>query len=394
MLMSTISHSCALENIIIDRINSSPQHRITFAEYMDLVLYHPQYGYYCSGTVKIGSQGDFFTSPSLGSDFGELLAEQLVEMWSTLGYPVPFMLVEMGAGLGLLAADILQYLHDNYLDFFQVLEYTIIEQSEALIKNQQNLLKKWLAQDGKISWQSWNEISEKSIIGCVFSNEVVDAFPVHQIMLKKQKFKEIYITNEKNKLTEVVDEISTEKLKKYFELIKINLTSDIYPDDYCTEVNLFALDWIETIANRLHRGYLLTIDYGYTAQRYYHPQRYKGTLQCYYQHHRHDNPYINIGYQDITTHVDFTALERQGELCGLQKLGFSQQGMFLMALGLGDRLSALSNGQYNFQQILQRRDALHQLIDPSGLGGFGVLVQTMGLTEAEKERSLQGLKDI
>ena len=146
------------------------------------------------------------------------------------------------------------------------------------------------------------------------------------------------------------------------------------------------------VGDKLKRGYLLTIDYGYPATRYYNPTRSQGTLQCYYQHRHHDNPYINIGRQDITAHVDFTALERWGDRCGLQKIGFTQQGLFLMALGIGDRIAAVSNitGQ-SIQEILRRREALHQLINPQGLGGFGVLVQSKELTEEEVGQNLQGL---
>jgi SAM-dependent MidA family methyltransferase len=392
--MSKNFKSQPLINFIRDRIAATPDQRITFAEYMDLVLYHPQYGYYSSGTVEIGSQGDFFTSSSLGADFGELLAEQLVEIWQILGHSNPFWLVEMGAGSGVLASDILAYLKQNYSDFFKAIEYIIIEQAEGLINQQQELLKVWLEENNqKLSWKSWSDIKEESIIGCLFSNELVDALPVHQVAIASGQLKEIYVTYWEGKLTEIIDDLSTSKLADYFKLIDVNLPSDDYPEGYRTEVNLSALDWLETVSKKLKRGYLLTIDYGYNARRYYHPQRNRGTLQCYYQHRRHNNPYINIGYQDITAHVDFTALERQGELCSLQKIGFTQQGMFLMALGLGDRLCDLSSGKYHFQQVLQRRDALHQLIDPAGLGGFAVLIQSKGLTEAEKGRSLKGLTE-
>ncbi len=176
--------------------------------------------------------------------------------------------------------------------------------------------------------------------------------------------------------------------------------SGAYPECYRTEVNLAALDWIETVAKRLRRGFLLTIDYGYSAERYYLPSRHQGTLQCYYRHRYHDDPYVYIGHQDITAHANFTALERQGELCGLRKLGFTQQGLFLMALGLGDRIAALSSrhdprGQaiaqaQDVMTIMQRREVLHQLINPSGLGGFGVLVQSKGLIVEQEQRTSSG----
>ena len=379
-----LAHSNPLQ-LIANCIATSPQRRITFAQYMDLVLYHPQYGYYASGKAMIGYQGDFYTSSSLSEDFAQLLAQQFVETWEILGQPHPFMLVEMGAGTGLVAADVLRYLQ-QFPELLKSLEYIIIEKSSGLIAKQQELLQSFYEQVN-IKWKTWSEIPDASIIGCCFSNELVDAFSVHQVVVEAGKLREIYVTED---ITEIRDNISTDRLVHYFDLI--NITPSTFPNGYRTEVNLAALDWLETVSQKLKRGYLLTIDYGYTAERYYSPQRHQGTLQCYYQHHRHNNPYINIGHQDITAHVNFTALERQGERCGLHKLGFTQQGMFLMALGLGDRLSDLASGQYSFQEVLQRRDALHQLIDPAGLGGFGVLVQSKGLSELQQGHVLRGLK--
>jgi SAM-dependent MidA family methyltransferase len=389
--VQTHPQSQALTTIISDRLAASPQKRLTFAEYMDLVLYHPQHGYYSSGTAKIGSKGDFFTSASLGCDFGELAAEQFFEMWEVMGKPEAFTILEMGAGTGALAADILQYLAEYHSDFFAVLNYTIIEQSPAFIKRQKAELNGKLGRLSCLAWQSWEEIPDGAIIGCLFSNELIDALPVHLVTLEGSKLQEIYVTFSEEKIVEVIGEISNSKIAEYFELIGINFPSSAHPDGYRTEVNLAALNWLETVTKKLKRGYLLTIDYGYPAAKYYHPQRHQGTLQCYYQHRHHNNPYTNLGMQDITAHVNFTALERYGEKLGLDVLGFRQQGIFLMALGLGDRLSELSSGKYNFQQILQRRDALHQLIDPGGLGGFGVLVQTKNLSQQEKARSLRGL---
>jgi len=383
----------ALCEAIARRIAESPQRRITFAEYMDLVLYHPQQGYYATKAIAIGPQGDFFTSPHLGADFGEMLAEQFAQMWQILGQPQPFTLLEMGAGQGILVSDILKYLQQHYPDFFTALEYVIVEKSAALRQQQQQRL-----QGLPLQWCSWQEIPTASITGCCFSNELVDALPVHQFMIEGGQLREIYVTTKRGEgreargeFIEVVGEPSTPQLAEYFELINIEFPSGTYPDGYRSEVNLAALDWLSTVADKLQRGYLLTIDYGYPAQRYYNPMRSQGTLQCYYRHRHHDNPYINIGRQDITAHVDFTALERWGEVCGLHNIGFTQQGLFLMALGLGDRIAALSTtSDQSIQQILRRRDALHQLIDPIGLGRFGVLVQSKGLA-AEIAQPLKGL---
>lgn len=387
-------NSQALQKILEAEIASSPHERVSFAKYMDLALYHPDYGYYNSGIINIGKQGDFYTSSSLGQDFGELLAIQLKQMWHNLDCPHPFFIVEMGAGNGELAQDILNYFRlENDQSFIQALEYIIIEQSEALAVQQQKLLKS--LPDFKISWQEWSEIPQNSIAGCFFSNELVDAFPVHlvtkpQEASSQKSLQEVYLTLEGGKLTETIDSVSEDKINQYFGLVDVDLFQPEYPPGYRTEVNLKALDWLSTVGNRLKQGYVLTIDYGYPAAKYYRPSRRQGTLQCYFQHRRHSNPYANLGYQDITAHVDFTALERQGELCNLKTLGFTQQGLFLMALGVGDRLNELSNGKYNITEIFQRRDALHQLIDPTGLGNFGVLIQGKNLT-VSAERDLQGL---
>ena len=379
--------------IIAQQIADNPNKRITFAEYMDLALYHRQHGYYATNQVNIGTKGDFFTSPHLGADFGELLAEQFYEMWEILGKPAPFQLVEMGAGQGLLAADVLKYLHKHYFDCFEVLEYIIVEKAAALIEEQNHILSKLSRLGANLRWCTWEEMPAESITGCFFSNELVDALPVHQIVIKDEQLQEIYITSNPSALfKEETGELSTPELSKYFEFVGIDLLGGGYAEGYRSEVNLAALDWMQTVANRLHRGYVLTIDYGYLAERYYSRQRREGTLQCYYQHAHHNDPYINVGRQDITAHVDFTALQRQGALCRLQPVGFVQQGLFLMALGLGDRIAALSNMQtQDISGLLRRREALHQLMNPMGLGNFGVLIQSKGLSEEEKGRSLKGL---
>ena len=408
---------------LIQCIRQSPQHRISFADYMECVLHHPQYGYYAAHRPKIGPQGDFFTAPHLGPDFGQLLATQFAELWEVLGQPQPFTLVELGAGQGLLAADVLTALQDNWPDLFARLHYIIIEQSAILIAEQRQRLQRFAVPGCApyLRWLSLDEIPSASIIGCCFSNELVDAFPVHQIAITNGQLQEIYVTvlddgpaqnstptqnnvPTQNSITiqagsgfiETLDDPSTPEIAEYFNLVGIDFPADAYPDGYRNEVNLAALNWIAQVADRLQRGYLLTIDYGYSAERYYSPARHQGTLQCYYQHRFHDNPYLYIGYQDITAHVNFTALDLYGERCGLARIGFIPQGLFLMALGLGDRIAALSAteetlGGPAIQDRLRRREALHALIDPQGMGNFGVLFQGKGLTAAEKRYPLKGL---
>lgn len=379
-------------NFIAQKIKENSQNRITFADYMNWVLYHPEYGYYSINKPKLGAEGDFVTSPYLGSDFGEMLAEQFFQIWEIMDCPNAFTLVEMGAGQGILASDILLYLKKKYPDFFKSLNYIIIEKSNFLKAQQQHQLKKTLAASISIQWCDLEDIPNNNIIGCFFSNELVDAFPVHQIIVQDQQLQEIYITLDSEvKFKEIIAELSTEKITDYFKLIDIDLCSNSYPERYRTEVNLAALDWIKTLVTKLNQGFILTIDYGYTAQRYYLPSRKEGTLQCYYQHSHHNDPYLNIGRQDITAHVNFTALQLYGKDWGIDGVGFTQQALFLMALGLGDRISALSQpSNYSISEILQRRECLHSLIDPMGLGNFGVLLQSKGLSPSQQQIPLQG----
>ena len=403
---------------ITQHIQKNQDQRITFAEFMDLALYHPQFGYYSTRDSIIGPQGDFVTSPHMGHDFGEVVAEQFVDMWETLGRPARFDLVEMGAGQGLVAEDAIAHIQSHYPDCFATLNYIIVEKSAALKAEQQKRLSHWNDRGISVSWQSLDAIAPNTIIGCAFSNELIDAFPVHWVELhpqtlqgtelkgtelksqkrQSQKLQEVYVVYNENGFASQLGELSTPKLESYFQQINIDFSQ--YSDGYRTEVNLAALDWIQQITDKLDRGYLLTIDYGYTAERYYSPARREGTLQCYYRHAHHNDPFIYVGEQDITAHVNFTALERKGDELGLQTLGFTQQGLFLMALGLGDRLGAIASPSaqssekataQNIQSIMMRRDALQQLISPMGLGNFGVLIQSKGLSQKEIARPLKGL---
>jgi SAM-dependent MidA family methyltransferase len=395
------------EQALAQLLAQRPHHRITFAEYMDWALYNREFGYYAQKPDPIGSQGDFFTAPHLCADFGELVAQQLVQMWEILDRPVPFTLVEMGAGHGLLAADILAKLQRNYPELFGQVRYWIVEKTLGLQRRQRSQLQSFNLGE-RLQWLSWDQIEPGSIVGCCFSNELVDALPVHQVVAQGGQLQEVYLQLDQGlsegvgqgnqgqrQWVEVLGDLSTPRLADYFQNFNLDLTRAPYEDGYRSEVNLAAGDWLQTVADRLHRGYVLTIDYGYSAPRYYHPSRNQGTLQCYYHHAHHNDPYGNLGQQDITAHVNFTALEQWGKALELRQLGFTQQALFLMALGLGDRLAQLSTHATNItaiQQTLQRRDALHRLIDPMGLGNFGVLIQAKGLTPGQQAHPLLGLR--
>lgn len=240
--------------IIADRIQASPQQRISFADFMDLALYHPQQGYYSTNRDEAGIQQDFFTSSHLGKDFGELLAVQFADLWELLDRPRPFTLVEMGAGQGLLVSDIVRYLHRHHFECFAALEYVIVEKSSGLIAAQQQRLQNLTQSWSGLKWRTWDEIPSGSIVGCCFSNELVDALSVHRVQTEAGELREVFVqvTQPDNsslpQFTEVTATVSTPRLLKYFQRFGIDLTDARYPTPYRTEVNLAALDWMATVA--------------------------------------------------------------------------------------------------------------------------------------------------
>jgi SAM-dependent MidA family methyltransferase len=387
--------------VIAAEIQQADQQRISFARFMELALYQPQRGFYATRAPALGAAGDFFTSAHLGPDFGELLAEQFAEIWQLLGQPSPFTLVEMGAGQGLVAADILTHLQTQHPDCFASLAYWIIEKVPELIAYQQQQLHPW--QD-RLIWKTLAEIPADAVNGCFFSNELVDALPVHRLVVMPdtdsgRQLQEVYVQlapgsqAQTQAFQEVYGPLSSPALNAYFTAAGLDLTAPSYPVGYRTEVNLLAQAWLTEVARCLKRGYVITIDYGYAASQYYSPARPQGTLQCYRQHSTQNDPYQQVGLQDITAHVDFSNLQQQGQAVGLEPLGLTSQALFLMSLGLGDRLSANNLGSGgDFMAMLKRRDALQQLISPHGLGGFRVLIQAKNLTPSMQKNTLRGLQ--
>ncbi|WJW68874.1 SAM-dependent methyltransferase [Candidatus Chlorohelix allophototropha] len=365
------------------------KNRLTFAEFMELALYHPKGGYYNNRSSLIGARGDFYTAPQLTPVFGELIALQLKEMWERLGQPSNFAIVEMGAGQGTLAGDILLYLKANAPQLWENLVYRIVEISPILAEAQAHRI--GVLPDGAdllkhVAWVGWDEIASDSVIGCFLSNELVDAFPVHLVSVSNGKLQEIYLTqNEAGELVEETGELSTPALETYFKTLGLDIAS--YEEDYRTEVNLHASPWLSRVAEKLQRGYILTIDYGYEAKSRFHPRRMSGTLQCYYRHQVSHNPYLNLGNQDITAHVDFSTLLNTGVALGLTTPGLISQAEFLGGLGIGEHFVQMSASTNSPNEVLAQREALLRLISPNEMGNFKVLLQ---VKNAPLEPTLSG----
>jgi len=374
MDVCAVEESPELKRLIGDLIEQ--QGPISFARYMDLCLYHPQYGYYTSERTRIGKQGDFFTSSSVHALFGRLIARQIAQFRQLTGGG-GFTLVEQGAGEGYLALDILDTLAEEFPQFYAQLSYRIVEVSETHRRNQQQRLARHLSA-GKVDWCHFDQLTP--FRGCFVSNELIDAFPVHLVTRQDGELREIKVGLEEGQLVETLGELSDARLEDYFVLCDTPLV-----DGNRTEVNLAAIDWITQVGKLVEQGAVLTIDYGYPAAELLAPWRRNGTLLCYYRHQSHENPYQHLGYQDITAHVNFTLLETLGRHVGLKTLYLGEQYRFLLGLGFIEELLRLQAQETNPQRAQALRMTLKNLILPDGgMGGnFKVLIQGKGLANAE-----------
>ncbi len=358
----------ALRKEIVNLINK--RGKITFADFMGLALYHPEHGYYTSGKEKIGKKGDYYTSSDVHPVFGELIARQLEQMWRLMGKGW-FTGVEMGAGKGRFCYDIINFIKKKFPEFFEEVDYKIVEISQNLIERQSSTLK---GLEDKVSWESLSEdgFSFEPVIGSFLSNEFVDSLPVHQVVVENNCLKEIYVAIKDDKFCEVIDDLSDPALEDYFAKSKISLK-----EGQRVEVNLRALDWVKNISRYLKRGFVITIDYGYLAEDLYSEQRHRGTLMCYYEHITSENPYERVGSQDITSHVNFSSLMEAGNRCGLNTTGFTRQSKFLIALGILDEMNKV---QGDIGKLL----TIKNLFLPGGMGdAFKVLIQHKGIDNPE-----------
>ncbi|MGI8586835.1 MAG: class I SAM-dependent methyltransferase [Chloroflexia bacterium] len=354
-----------LAGVIRERIRAAGE-RITFAEYMDLALYHPTYGYYSAGRVALGRGGDFTTSPEVDPAFGALLAEFARRCDEKLGHPARFLLAEHGGGSGRLMRDMLDALRETQPALYSRADAVLVERSEALRSRQQALL----AEAGH-DRARWADAAVGT--GLVLSNELLDAFAVHRLLAEEDGLREIYVeVDADGRFVETIGPPSDPALAAYFE------DATVTPPDRPCEVNLAAPAWLRSVASDLERGFVLTIDYGDSAARLYSDLRPEGTLLCYSNGRVTDDPYGAPGTQDMTAHVDFTTLERVGRAAGLQTVVATRQMEFLVDLGIGERIAALSatppESREAAREMLAQRAHLFRLIDPDGLGRFHVLV--------------------
>ncbi len=330
---------------------------LSFESYMEICLFHPEYGYYAKGNLP-GKKGDYLTSPCVHRVFGATIANQIIEIYEILGKPKDFTIVEAGAGQGYFAFDMLEYLNKKDYDFF----YVIVEPFSSIKAVQEKILAGF---KNKIKWvKNLEELPEFK--GVFISNELFDSFPVKIIQKNTFKIKEVWLEiKEDGTIKEIFKDLEDEEILK-----RLKPYSHLWIEDYRTEVCVKIEDFYKILSQKLKEGFIVTIDYGYPRADYYSPERYRGTLYCYYRNRVIDNPYFKPGETDITSHVDFTLLKELGDKYGFFTTGFTQQGSFLVSLGIEKVLYEISD--VNWRDI----EALKFLIFPQGFGSsHWVLIQ-------------------
>lgn len=373
--MEDAAATTRLAEIILKRIRTRGD--ITFASFMEAALYEPDLGYYTSPGRKVGAEGDFYTSMNVHSTFGRLIAREISRFWELLDSPSSFTVAEAGAGGGQLAQDILDAIAEENQTLYGALVYRLIEKEPSLKEAQGARLAKHAQ---KLAWSSPEELAsgELSFTGCIISNELFDAMPVHVVEMTDDGLKEVFVSTDADGFRERLLPPSTPELLKYLDRFQVRLLPG-----QRGEINLAAPAWIAAASRTLERGFVLTIDYGYLTEELYTPQRRNGTLLCYHRHSTNEDPYRLVGEQDITTHINFSQLIEAGEEAGLKKAWYGEQYRFLLGVGLMEELIRLEAESKDEKEKLKHRLALKKLMLPEGGMGdtFKVLIQSKGVDD-------------
>lgn len=350
-------------DLIVRRITEKGP--IPFTEFMEAALYAPEAGYYTSGRKTWGPAGDYITSIDVSPAFARALARQAIEFWELLGSPSSFELIEAGAGRGWLSMGMLDHISDVSPAMHRALNARLVEPGRPPEDIPHE----------KASWHtSLDEIAPVEA-ACVISNELIDAFPVHRVEFSNGELKELFVDFDGSAFFEKAGPLTDRAIGEYF------LRAGVEPfEGMRAEVNLNAGGWLKKASSLFSKGFVLTVDYGMPARELYSPERKEGSLHCHFRHTLNDNPFANIGEQDITTQVDFTSFALSGREAGLELTGFTTQKNFLLGLGILEELrEPASFGAEGAADVSFNR-ALGALISPGGMGDtFKAMVLHKGI---------------
>jgi SAM-dependent MidA family methyltransferase len=374
----------SLELKLIARIEHSGP--MTFRDFMEAALYDREFGYYMTERPKIGLTGDYYTSSNVTSAFGTVVGRFLIKLLNQVcSTDGDLTIVELGAGTGQLAADILSAIREEHRSLYNRLTYVLIETSPSMRTRQREKL------DGFLDRVKWCELSQLSrVVGLVLSNELFDALPVHIVRESRGRLEEVYVTTVSNHINTKPDSIglsvneeltgssfkyvwgdgSTSEVTEYKERFASTKS------DQLIEVGLDAVRLLSQISKMVHRGYVLTIDYGDLADHLYSQNRRSGTLRSFFRHTLVESPLTQVGEQDITASVNFSALIEYGSEVGLEPLSYERQVDFLTRNGLIEELAAMDFKHGGSVDALRERLAVKNLLVPGGISdNFRVLVQ-------------------
>lgn len=362
-------NEAAMKNYLKKLIDSRPEQYITFAEYMETCLYAPEYGYYMKAKQKIGKQGDFYTSSTVHPVFAETIAlfiEKVTQKWSA---PDSINFIEMGAGTGLFATQLLDALRTHNRQLYESITYIILEKSPYHIQLQEEQLE---PHSQRVQWVS--QISELPSTGVVFANELFDAFPVHLVQKRNGTLFEKVVRYDEmsDSLKEDVVHCTNTHISDYLHEHKIVLT-----DGQALEIPLAAQAWMKKTVQHINEGLFMTFDYGYTNEELQLPQHRQGSLLCYHNHQVDDRYYEKPGEKDITYHVHFDALRNNALENGWKLEGLFPQTEFLMMCGILNLLEEHQATDPFQNSVAKKNRAIRQLISPEGISGaFKVLMLT------------------
>ncbi len=363
--------SISLQQLIIERIGREGP--ISFADYMRIALYQPGYGYYVTGPARMGWSGDYYTSTDVSSLFAYCMGRQLFTLWELQGQPDPFIVLEQGAGRGNLGQQLSAWAKEAQPAMYSALQYR--------------------TEDIHAGYDALQVQEDNAPVSVLLSNELVDAFPVHIVEKREDVLYEVYVDVHHGRLHEILSEPDSAEVAGYLDAYRIPWKS--YRDGWRAEINLDALKWmghsaqiLKSRTSRRRNNFLLTIDYGDKARALYTPERYRGTLACYFQHSLTERPLVRPGEQDITAHVNFSALIDEGRRNGLRLHTYTTQKEWLESNGLNEEIEqkrtiefsamdterATDRGQKALLQWHTFRQGISALTDPQGMGNFKVLI--------------------